>query len=125
MISSWAPSNHPLSIDARQKLLKPLTEPELVPEIKSCFGQNMPKARLLPVASLMLDLNANRAVKTGYGNEGDISENGERKAKAEVIDLSVEEEVGEMSASPRLGQEKIDLGLGEIWLRIDILRGRV
>jgi hypothetical protein len=125
MISSWALSNHPLSINARQELLKTLTEPELVPETKSCFGQNMPKARLLPVASLMLDLKADRAVTTGYGNEGDISENGESKAKAEVIDLSVEEEVGEMSPSPRLRQEKIDLGLGEIWLRIEILQGRV
>jgi hypothetical protein len=125
MISSWALSNHPLSINARQELLKTLTEPELVPETKSCFSQNMPKARLVPVASLILDLKANQAVTTGYGNEGDISENGERKAKVEVIDLSVEEEVGEMSPSPRLRQERIDLGLGEIWLRIEILRGRV
>jgi hypothetical protein len=85
----------------------------------------MPKARLLLVASLMLNLKADRAVTTGYGNEVDISENGESKAKAEVIDLSVEEEVGEMSPSPRLGQEEVNLGLGEIWLRIDIMRGRV
>jgi hypothetical protein len=119
------PSGNRLFTDAWQEILKTLSELELIAEIKSSSSQEIPNTKLLVVDSLMPDLKVDRAATTGDGSGDDISENGEPKAKVEVIDLSFEEQVEDTSLAPGAGQEEIDLGHGQVAGDRDLAEERV